>query len=139
MVRIQLVAILAMVSTCILPAKSESHATDGRSRQVVVAVYNDAGVKHSTLRAAENAASQIYRQADLEILWNNCAVQACDLRAGQDHLAIRIEHQPRTLAADVYGVAFLGDGGGGAYCDLFYDRISELYRHGKVSESRILG
>lgn len=113
---------------------------------IVVSVFNVAGLDDGTIREAEKTAQQIFRQAGLTIVWRNCPAQA-ELGAGScmqttmesRQLVLHIEHQPRTLSADAYGVAFLGAGGWGTYCDVFSDRISNLHRDTRLSESRILG
>jgi hypothetical protein len=139
--RIQFASLCAFICVSTLSLAAEVHPSPSHP-QVVVSVFNDAGVEERTLLAAENTASQIYHQAGLELAWESCGKEEgrpCTDPAGPAHVALRIEHQPRSLAADVYGVAYLGDNGVGSYCDLFYDRIAALYRQGKVSEGRILG
>jgi hypothetical protein len=112
--------------------------------QVLVSVINDADVDKTVLQHAEEMASRIYQQAGLSIAWNNCPTQP-DAAPGQciqtvdgRHLVLRIERKPRTLSNEAYGVAFLGADGAGAYCDVFYDRIADLHRHGRASKSAIL-
>jgi len=43
------------------------------------------------------------------------------------------------VTTDAYGVAFLGDDGWGAFCDVSYHRILELHHAGRASEATILG
>jgi len=123
---------------------AEGQAALHRTR-IVVSVFNAAGLDPNTLREAEITAQAIFQQAGLTILWKNCPAQpgqeseSCVQKMENRHLVLHIEHQPRTLAADAYGVAFLGAVGWGMYCDVFSDRISDLHRHTRLSESRILG
>jgi hypothetical protein len=90
-------------------------------------------------------ASGIYQQAGLSIIWKNCLAQPelqperCIQTVDNRHFVLHIEHRARTLETDIYGVAFLGEDGSGAYCDVFYDRIAELHHHGRASEATILG
>jgi hypothetical protein len=113
--------------------------------KVLVSVFNNARVGDATILLAEKMASQIYEQAGLSIVWKNCFAQPelkgerCIQTVDNRHFVLHIEHQARTLQMDIYGVAFLGEDGSGAYCDVFYDRIAELHHRGRASEATILG
>lgn len=113
--------------------------------EVLVSVFNDAGVDGTTILHFEETASRIYKQAGVSIFWNNCSLQPgpeferCLPPLDDRHLVLHIEHQARTLATDIYGVAFLGQDGLGAYCDVFYDRIVTLHQASMASKATILG
>jgi len=140
----QLLRTWALLSCFVTPMLAES-LPGAAHPQIVVSVFNDAGVGQATILEGERIAAEIYAQAGLEAAWNNCstepgpAAEECLQRLGPGRIFLHIEHQPRTLDPDVYGVAFLGDGGTGAYCDLFYDRIEELHRQSAASAGKILG
>jgi len=140
----QLLRTWALLSCFVTPMLAES-LPGAAHPQIVVSVFNDAGVGQATILEGERIAAEIYAQAGLEAAWNNCstepgpAAEECLQRLGPGRIFLHIEHQPRTPAEGIYGVAFLGDGGWGAYCDLFYDRIVALHRQGAASEARILG
>ena len=112
---------------------------------VIVSVFNSAGVDATTVLRAEKMTSQIYEQAGLSIIWKNCLAQPelkgerCIETVDNRHLVLHVQHRARTLATDIYGVAFLGEDGSGSYCDVFYDRIVELHRRSRASEATILG
>ena len=98
--------------------------------QIVVWVYNDAGVDGATILAAEKIAAQIYEPGGFEIVWNNCpsAPQAepkeCSQALPPGRIFLHIEHQPRTLH-DRPRISF----GGG---DLWLERpraVHALERH----------
>jgi hypothetical protein len=113
--------------------------------QIVVSVFNRAGVDQATVLGAEKTAAKIYKQVRVAIVWKNCRTQAepeldpCEPTTDRGQLVLNIEHRLRTATADAYGVAFLGDDGWGKFCDVFYDRILELHHGGRASEATILG
>jgi len=141
---LKLVHIWALVGFVVWPMMARSLPGQVHP-QIVVWVYNDAGVEGATILGAEKIAAQIYQRAGFEIAWNNCPSlpgaghTGCLQALPPGRIFLHIEHQPRTPAEGIYGVAFLGDGGWGAYCDLFYDRIVALHRQGAASEARMLG
>jgi len=113
--------------------------------EVLVSVFNDAGVEGKTILRFEEIASRIYEQAGVSIIWKNCRLQSelrfqrCSPPPDDRHLVLHVEHQPRSSATDMYGVAFLGQDGSGVYCDVFYDRIVKLHQASMASEATILG
>jgi hypothetical protein len=141
---LQLLRISVLVSLVGFPLILDA-GTFEEHPQVFVSVLNDAGVDNATVLSAEKIASRIFEQAGLSIIWKNCLEQPelkserCIQTVDNRHLVLHIEHRARTLATDVYGIAFLDEGGSGAYCDVFYDRIEELHHRGRASEATILG
>jgi hypothetical protein len=137
----QLLRVWVVASLVALPIVAEGRETE----QIVVSVFNRAGANPATVRAAEKMAARIYEQVGISIAWRNCRAQAepelerCEAATDHGQLVLNIEHQPRTLVADAFGVAFLGNDGWGTFCDVFYDRILELHRDGRASEETILG
>jgi hypothetical protein len=140
---LQLLRFLVLVSLFVSPLVLEGQTFE-ENATVLVSVFNDSGVDDATVLAAEKMTSQIYEQASLLIVWRNCPSQAEAKRHGclqtvdNRHLVLHIEHDPRTLGSDVYGVAFLDEDGSGSYCDVFYDRIAALHQRGNASEAKIL-
>jgi hypothetical protein len=122
-------------------ATAQAHNKDFK---IAVFVYDDAGLDVSTILQAEEMAGQIYQQIGVAISWHNCSSKLgprgseCLRRKG-DELVIHVVQQSRSLAADVYGVAFLDEDGHGTYCDVFVRPIEELHRQSRSLESRILG
>ena len=137
----QLLRVWVVASLVALPIVAEGRETE----QIVVSVFNRAGANPAAVRAAEEMAARIYEQVGVSIAWRNCRTQAepeperCEAATDHRQLVLNIEHQPRTLVADAFGVAFLGNDGWGTFCDVFYDRILELHRDGRASEETILG
>lgn len=123
------------------------HLAQRRENQIpiVVSVFNRAGVDQASILEAEQVAAKIYEQAGISIEWQNCRTQAraelerCKQTAERGKLVLNVERQLRAATADAFGVAFLGDDGWGAFCDIFYDRILELHHDGRASEAIILG
>lgn len=138
---VRFLLLVSLVELCIVV----NAATVEERPQVFVSVFNNAGVDAATVLLAENMASRIYQEAGFSIIWQNCVTQqqpkadGCVRILDSRHLVLHIEHQPRTLDADIYGVAFLGQDGLGVYCDVFYDRVAKLHHAGKASEATILG
>jgi hypothetical protein len=64
------------------PAWAETFADE--RPQVVVSVYNDAGVSETVLVQAEQEAAKIFDRAALDVVWNNCSSSRD--RAGPDAL-----------------------------------------------------
>lgn len=117
----------------------------GSQIQIVVSVFNRAGVDQASILEAEKVAAKIYRQPGITIDWQNCRtrtrpeLEPCKQTAERGELVLNVERQLRAMTADAYGVAFIGDDGWGAFCDIFYDRILELHHDGHASEATILG
>jgi len=113
--------------------------------QVTILVYNDADVEPAALLAAERTAANIYKEAGVDMVWMNCLSQAgpevdrCKPATDPRQLILRIEHQAQALTADKYGVAYLGADGRGKYCDVFFDRMLEVWRAEPASDATILG
>jgi hypothetical protein len=113
--------------------------------EIVVSVFNRAGVEQTSILDAEETAGKIYREARIVIHWRNCRTQTepelepCEQTVDRRQLVLNIEHQLQNLTTDAYGVAFLGDDGWGAFCDVSYHRILELHHVGRASEATILG
>lgn len=124
-------------------------AGDGRppGRYVTVAVHNQAGVPANTLAHAEQAASLIFRQAGVEVVWANCELPAeeaqtassCHVTEFPMHLQLSIVGRSKSLRESVLGVAFLGEDGSGCYSDVFFERVEELHERFTVNLGPLLG
>jgi hypothetical protein len=116
-----------------------------RHPEVVVSVFNDAGVDVADLVQAQTMASKIYNDAGVSIVWQNCDSQLvagfspCLQTSQERHLVLHIEAHARAFMPEIYGVAFLGSDGSGTYCDVFYDRIMKLHHASRSSVGRVLG
>ena len=116
----QLLRVWVVASLVALPIVAEGRETE----QIVVSVFNRAGANPARVRAAERMAARIYEQVGISIAWRNCRTQAepelerCEAATDHGQLVLNIEHQARTLVADAFGVAFLGNDGWGTFCDV---------------------
>jgi hypothetical protein len=117
---------------------------DAHAARLTISVYNDAGVPSNVLNHAEERGTGIFSRAGLDLTWINCSrprtdKQGCARIEGSEHLVIRII--PHMVGADIdgkFGLSFLGAGGFGRYCDVFWDKIQELGTD-KVEEWAVLG
>jgi hypothetical protein len=128
---------------------SSARADSGTQRRpkVRISVFNDAGLKRGTVLRAEDDATAVFRQAGIEVEWNNCgggenvgqAHQQCVEVAYPASLSLRIQRRPRGLVREAFGVAYLSENGQGAYCDVFVEPMEELQRMYPVSLETVLG
>lgn len=120
-----------IVLLCATAAWAGGLASRQRNPQVLVCVYNQAGVSDRMLRDAEANTSRVFRQSSIHLLWANCADKDANLNDYRDSaldLRLYIHVVPRavTLSQDAFGSAFLGSDGTGRYADVFLDSIRQL-------------
>lgn len=118
-------------------------ATPNRE-QVTVLVYNSEAVEMSVLQAGEAEAGGILGQAGIEVVWVNCTygavvVRACMVGSDLNNFVLRVVHDGRTSSDSVFGEAFLGEGGIGKYCVIFFGRIRKAQRNWGVDPAQLLG
>lgn len=113
--------------------------------KISVLVNNSAGVSSRVLRQAEIDAERIFRDAGVEVGWQDCSrgvvVDVCQqvLGGNQFVFVLHIVPSGKTSTDSVFGVAFLGEGGLGQYCDVFLDRVEETQRESGSGASHLLG
>jgi hypothetical protein len=114
--------------------------------QLIVSVYDDAGVPATVLTQAERQAAKIFDRAGMDVTWLNCsrsqsspAEDDCNRFEWFGHLALRIRPHSTRSQNEVFGVAFLSTEGTGRYSDVFYDRATELHADWNVGLADILG
>ena len=111
--------------------------------KITVLVNNSAGVSRKVLRKAELDAGQIFHAAGVEIEWEDCsrdvAVDLCRQNPRANQFVLHIVGTGHTSTDTVFGVAFLGEGGIGRYCDVFFDRVEETERDPGIETSHLLG
>lgn len=118
---------------------------EGDLPEITVLVNNSAGVSRTVLRTAENDAERIFRAAGVEIEWADCkgdaVVDPCQqvLGANQFVFVLHIVPTGKMSTDSVFGVAFLGEGGIGKYCDVFFDRVEETQRESGTGAAHLLG
>jgi hypothetical protein len=132
-------------------ARADSSAAERHPAPTVqISVYNDAGLKHTTLRLAEENAAAVFHNAGIDTEWKNCSSEEifpqsaelqppCGQVAYPSHLVLRIIRRPRGLVPEVFGVAYLSRDGQGAYCDVFIEPMEELQKLYPVSLDAVLG
>ena len=105
--------------------------------QVVVSVYNDAGVSANALAEAEEKAARIFARAGVRITWTNCS--DCDRFEWPTSLSVRIVPRSPRSTQEIFGMAFLSAEGTGCYTDVFYERAEKLQSAWNVNLSDTLG
>lgn len=112
--------------------------------QITVQVHNTAAVSASVLRRAEFEADRILETAGVEVAWQNCpnssTVGASCLFA--DNPAVFVLHivsRGKTSRDSVFGEAFLGEGGVGKYCDIFFDPMLQAFQDSGTDVADLLG
>jgi hypothetical protein len=113
-------------------------AAQDRSSEITVLVNDSAGVEPSVLRQAEREAGRMFDAAGIEVRWVNCGeTDECRHILGPKEFVLHIVHGGRTRSDFVFGEAFLGEDGGGQYCDVFFDRLRQA--QGDVNLALLLG
>jgi len=113
-------------------------------QQITVQVYDDATVSPWVLKHGEAEAERILAVAGIEITWQNCADSSaggvpCLTTDAPNVFVLHIVPAGKTSTDSVFGEAFLGEGGIGKYCDIFFRRILEKNRESGASVSQLLG
>ena len=126
-----------------IPGFSQTPGDVPRMAEITISVYDYANVPPKLLRAAEEDARRIFREAGVETGWVTCfpkpeKVQPSDcLTVDASHLIMKI--LPRAISApardrnDVLGTALLDEKRVGYYAYVFYDSVR------RVAEQRKLG
>jgi len=118
---------------------------EGDLPEITVLVNNSADVSRTVLRRAENDAERIFRAAGVEIEWADCrsdaVVDLCQQVLGANPFVFVLHIVPtgKMSTDSVFGVAFLGEGGIGKYCDVFFDRVEETQRESGTGAAHLLG
>jgi len=130
-----------------------STLSDARTPDVVahvtVSLFDDAHVDPATLAQAQARASEVFAQAGIDLDWLVCAprdprdfspgTSPCSALSWPDHLSVRIIPRGRTVAADVFGQAFVDDSGHGVYSNVYYQNLVLSRDHPGVSNADMLG
>ena len=118
-------------------------AGNSRLPKITVLVNNSADVSRTVLRKAEFDAGQIFHAAGVEIEWEDCqssaVVDVCRQVPGANEFVLSIVPTGKTSTDSVFGVAFLGEGGIGKYCNVFFDRVEETQRESGTGAAHLLG
>jgi hypothetical protein len=135
-----LVGILMLCIACM------ARDLENGAAQVLVNVYDDAGIPVSVLLRAEQSAGRIFRIAGLQVIWKNCEdvpqspgrEQGCGEYRGTS-LSMRVVRQSLTMTDSVFGASFLDEHGSGVYGDIFFDNAQRMSEAAHVSVGDMLG
>lgn len=111
--------------------------------EITILVFNSARVLPADLARSEQQGAMIFREADINTVWVDCAAgsaeQACHQPPGPNQFVLHIVPRGQTSTDTVFGMAFLGDEDMGKYTNVFYDRIEQLHRDSGASPAGLLG
>jgi hypothetical protein len=138
---LRVLSIWAVVSIALV---SGAHAEDDPQLNVIVRFPG--GLPAELIPDAEKTAAHIFDQARVAVQWHNCSSRGgqfldptCAGGAAATDLVIQIVVRSRKARDTVFGVAFV-EGLGGAYADIFLDRLQRMQdREMNVSLPRLLG
>lgn len=121
-----------------------STASIAVAQQITVQVHNTAAVQPSVLKRAESEAERILESAGMEVDWQNCSNSStvgalCLPVDDRSVFVLRIVSQGKTSTDSVFGEAFLGEGGVGKYCDIFFGRMLEAFHDSGADLGELLG
>jgi hypothetical protein len=113
---------------------------------VKVSVYDDAGVGLDTLAKAEDVASEVFREAGLQVEWLNCSVNGqlthlpeCGKAKFPTSLQLRVLKASRGLTPETFGISYLSADGEGCYSQIFVDPVQQLRQVTEVGIANLLG
>lgn len=114
--------------------------------QLVVCVYNDAGIPAPVMERAQREVAKIFRSTGVGLEWS-CqaaitgpgALRLAPAPAARSMLVVRVVPRARNLSGEVFGIAFLGPDGFGQQADVFYDDVASLSKHSVRNSGLILG
>lgn len=129
---------------CFAVVLAGSLAGAAAAQQITVEVYNSAAMSSWQLKRGEAEAARILAVAGIEIVWLNCADSStvgarCVAPDDPNVFVLHIVPEGRTSTDYVFGEAFLGEGGTGKYCDIFFRRILDKTRQSAASVTQLLG
>jgi hypothetical protein len=108
--------------------------------QLIVSVYNDAGIPASVLLRAQQEVVKVFRAAGVQVEWTGPRISVDSAVSGVPReLAVRIVPRSRNLSAEIFGVAFLAPDGGGKQADVFYDNVATFSRESARNSGVVLG
>jgi hypothetical protein len=142
-----LIVWVASFSTSVLPAAVPQ--TPDSTPRVKVSLFDDAHVPSAALAQARDRASAIFSHAGIEVDWLVCepanptdfspSRTPCSDVAWPTHLSVRIIPHGRTVAADVFGQAFVDDSGQGIYSNVYYQNLVSSPNHPGIADGDMLG
>ena len=126
--------LIACVSMC--GSAAWTQADD--SSHITVFVNDSVGIDRAMLKRAEAEAARLFRPAGIAINWRNCAdTSDCRRPPRTNEFVLHIVSDGRAPSDFVFGEAFLGPDGKGAYADVFFHRLRQT--GGKLNIAQLLG
>ena len=126
--------LIASVLLCASVGWTQNH----ESSRITVFVNDSVGVDRATWKYAENYAAELFRASGIEIGWQNCReTSACRRPPRLNEFVLHVVPDGRTGGDLVFGQAFLGSDGRGAYADVFFNRLRDAQAN--VSIAQLLG
>ena len=108
------------------------------SSHITVFVNDGVGVNRAILRPAQAEVARLFRPAGIAIEWLNCAETSdCRRPPRKNEFVLHIVPDGRARSDFVFGEAFLGPDGKGAYADVFFNRLRQTA--GKLNIAQLLG
>jgi len=135
------------IGGALLPITSAAQRLPDTSRVLRVSVFDDAKVGTTMLRKAEREASQVFRRANIEVIWVSCpqgglertSRNPCTEVSYPTHLHLRVAARSLGLKKSTLGTSFQAADGKGCYADVFQESTLELQEESHVSAATILG
>ena len=126
--------LMVSVLLCVSAGWTQSH----ESSRITVFVNDSVGVNRAVWKHAQNEAAKPFRAAGIEIGWQNCKdTSDCRRPPRANEFVLHIVPNGRAGSDFVFGEAFLGPDGRGAYADVFFDRLRNA--QGDASIAQLLG
>lgn len=114
---------IVLIGSCV----AWGRAVEARPVRLLVVVFNEGHVDREIVERAEKHAEGVFRQAGVRVLWRNAGYgePRTETDSSVRRLDVHILSRARTLGDEVFGMAFVGEGGGGQQADVFYDAIAK--------------
>lgn len=105
------------------------------SSHITVFVNDAVGVDRAVLKRAEAETTRLFRPAGITIEWRNCSETSdCRRPPRANEFVLHIVPQGRTYSDFVFGEAFLGPDGKGAYADVFFNRLRQASERSNLAQ-----
>ena len=118
--------------------------------QITVRIYDMAGIESGTLEGAKKVTARVFEKIGVDINWLSCTWTgaaenpACGRPVRSNEIALRILRRSKTVRRSTGHITgglsvWATEQGGSGFISLFYDRVEEVARIGKLSRSLVLG
>jgi hypothetical protein len=111
-----------------------------------VSVFNDAMVAQPVLKAAQERAEAVLREAGISLTWLDCGTPGrwrpelgCRDLAFPTHLSVRLVAGRRGVSEDTFGQSYLNERGEGNYANVYVAQLSSCKALDLINEGELLG